>query len=295
VIVVNWNRREDTLRCLASLASVPRPPIDVFVVDNGSSDGSVAAIREAYPATRLLVSERNLGFAEGNNLAIQAALDAGYDFLLLLNNDTIVARDAVEQLLQPMSADPSLGVVSGAVCYLARPDVVWSAGGQINWRDGSVTSDHYGAPLGRLPTAPWQVEHVTGCCMLVRAQAVRDAGLLDPRFFMYYEETEWCVRIARAGYRIVVNPQALIWHAIDPVAQEGSARIAYYMTRNHLLFLRATHAPARAWAITIGRQLRTVASLAVRSHSPGRRQGRVPMLRALRDFALGRFGPLPEA
>jgi GT2 family glycosyltransferase len=127
--------------------------------------------------------------------------------------------------------------------------------------------------------------------MLVRAAAIARAGQLDARFFMYYEETEWCVRIARHGYAIVVIPVARVWHAIDPAAQAGSPAIAYYMTRNHLLFLRATGASLRAWVSTLYGQLRTIASLYLGRHSPARVRGRVPMIQALRDFLLGRFGP----
>lgn len=290
-IVVNWNRKDDTLRCLASLARAAVPPVDVFLVDNASTDGSVAAVRAAFPDVTLLENERNLGFAEGNNVAIRAALAAGYPYLLLLNNDATIAPDAVERLLRPLIADPWVGVTSPAICYMDAPERVWSAGGAIERRRGAVSSAHLDRPAAEMPPAPFAVDHVSGCCMLVRAAAVAAAGLLDARFFMYYEETEWCARLARAGYRLVVEPRARAWHAIVPSAQEGSPAIAYYMTRNHLLFLLATAAPLSAWLYTLGTQLRTVASLFLRRHSPGRTRGRVPMLLALRDFARGHFGP----
>jgi GT2 family glycosyltransferase len=108
---------------------------------------------------------------------------------------------------------------------------------------------------------------------------------------MYYEETEWCVRITRRGDLIRVVPQAIIWHDIDPERQAGTPAIAYYMTRNHLLFLKATHAPLSAWFYTLYRQARTVASLVLKPTSEARRRGRRPMLLAMRDFALGQFGP----
>jgi GT2 family glycosyltransferase len=145
--------------------------------------------------------------------------------------------------------------------------------------------------VSELPTQQYEVDHVTGCAMLVRSEAIARAGLLDSRFFMYYEETEWCARIARHGYRLVVVPQARVLHAISPEAQVGSPAIAYYMTRNHLLFLRATHAPVGAWVYTVSQQVRTLASLFLTRATPARKRGRVPMLRAMRDFALGRFGP----
>lgn len=289
-IVVNWNRWSDTLRCLASLKASTGVDLSIVVVDNASTDGSRAAIELAYPDVEIMRNDANLGFAEGNNVAIRRLLRRGIPYLLLLNNDAIVAPDAIARLVAPLEVNAALGVTSGAVCYFSRPDTVWSAGGRIDWRTGAVGSDWYGADIAELPADPWSVDHVTGCCMLVRGSAIVRAGMLDPRFFMYYEETEWCARLTRAGYGILVVPDARVWHAIDPDAQEGSRSIAYYMTRNHLLFLRAARAPARAWAVTLYRQVRTIASLFVRPGSVTRMRGRVPMLRAMRDFALGRFG-----
>jgi GT2 family glycosyltransferase len=295
VIIVNWNRKEDTLRCLASLADSTGPRLDAFVVDNASSDGSVNAIRSAYPEARVIRNERNDGFAEGNNVALREVLSANYDYALLLNNDTVVAPTAIKQLFAELRANPGAGVVSPAICYLARPDTVWSAGGRISWSSGEVASAYLDTPLHLLPRAPYGVDHVSGCCMLLRTDAIRAAGLLDPRFFMYYEETEWCVRIARHGHTLWVVPQAVIWHAIEPARQAGSSAIAYYMTRNHLLFLKATRAPLHAWVVTTFRQLRTVASLYIKPSGAARKRGRVPMLRAMRDFACARFGPMTGA
>lgn len=291
-VIVNWNRKDDTLRCLESLARSDDPALDIVLVDNGSHDGSCEVVRTAFPHVRLIRNPVNLGFAEGNNVALRQVLSEGYPYVLLLNNDTVVAQDAVRRLLQPLLDDPIIGISGPAICYLDEPDRVWSAGGSIDWTAGTISSDYYNRSTSDLPVGPFAADHVSGCCMLVRTDAIARAGLLDARFFMYYEETEWCVRIARAGYGIVVNPQARIWHAISPRAQEGSPAIAYYMTRNHLLFLRATRAPYRTQVRTLARQVRTAASLFVRPHTPERARGRVPMLLALRDFALGRFGPV---
>jgi GT2 family glycosyltransferase len=290
-VVVNWNRCEDTLRCLASLAATDYPALTTFLVDNASTDGSSEAVRRAFPAVRLIENRQNLGFAEGNNVALREALAEGFPYVLLLNNDATIAPDAIRLLLQPLLDDPTVGLSGPAICYTSEPHRLWSAGGSIDWRRGVVTSPWCDRPLAALPEHPFVVDHISGCAMLIRAKAIAEAGLLDARFFMYYEETEWCARIARLGYRIVVVPAARVWHAISPRTQEGSPAIAYYMTRNQLLFLRATRAGAGAWANTLYRQLRTIASLYLARHSPERIRGRWPMVLALRDFARGRFGP----
>jgi len=290
-IVVNWKRKDDTLRCLASLVAADYPALDVILVDNASHDDTCAAVMTAFPAVRVIENRANLGFAEGNNVALRLALAEGYPYVLLLNNDATIAPDALRLLLQPLTDDPRVGISGPAICYLDDPDRVWSAGGTIDRRSGAVSSERCDQAVTTLPATPYAVDHVSGCAMLIRTAAIARAGLLDARFFMYYEETEWCARIARHGYRIVVVPQARVWHAIAPRAQAGSPAIAYYMTRNHLLFLRATGARPRAWAFTLYRQFRTIGSLYLTRQSPERVRGRVPMLLALRDFALGRFGP----
>jgi GT2 family glycosyltransferase len=291
VIVVNWNRCEDTLRCLASLAAVDYPALTTFLVGNASTDDSVAAVRRDYPAVRLIENSQNLGFAAGNNAAIQIALEQGFPYIFLLNNDATVAPDAIHLLLQPLLDDPRLGVSGPAICYMSVPQRVWSAGGAIDWQRGIVTSDWYDRPLSALPEAPFVVDHISGCAMMIRSAAVAQAGALDPRFFMYFEETEWCARIARHGYGIVVMPQARVWHDIDPLAQTGSPAIAYFMTRNHLLFLRAARARPGTLARALYRHCRALASLYLTRHSPERTRGRWPMVLALRDFVLGHFGP----
>jgi GT2 family glycosyltransferase len=294
IIVLNWNRKDDTLRCLASLERATYPAASVIVVDNASTDGSVEAIRAAFPAARNIENATNLGYAGGNNAGLQAALADGFPFVLVLNNDTVLHPEAVERLVACATSHPGAGIVAPAICYLDHPERVWSAGGTIDWSAGVVSSTYVDQPSGQLPGHPYTVDHVTGCCMLLRAEAVRTSGMIDPRFFLYFEETEWCVRIARHGYEIVVEPAARIWHDIQPAEQEGSPAIAYYMTRNQLLFLNAAQAPLSTRLRAAGRQVRTIASLFVRPHSPARARGRASMLRAMRDHVLRRYGPAPS-
>ena len=139
-----------------------------------------------------------------------------------------------------------------------------------------------------------EVDFVTGCALLARRETIERAGVLDSRFFMYYEETEWCVRAARAGYKILYVPQARVWHKIAPAQQAASPRIRYYMTRNRLLFLRSTRAGARAWLSTLlAEYLRTLASWTVRPRWHDQRAQRRAMIEAIADFARGQFGPAP--
>jgi len=283
IVVLNWNGLADTLACLESMRRLEYPAYEVLVVDNGSSDGSPAAIRERFPDVTLIETGENLGFAGGNNVGIRHALEIGADYVLLLNNDTEVSPDFLSRLVEAAEADSQVGMAGPTIYYYDRPEVIWSAGGEIDWRRGCtrmVGLDE--RDDGQFGGAPREVDFITGCAVLVRATALRQAGLLDERFFMYYEEVEWCVRTRRAGFRIVHVPQAHIWHKIAPSAQSDSPRVHYYMTRNRLLFLKASRAGWQAWMHTLfAEYLRTLISWSVRPR------------RAIGDAWRGQWGQQP--
>jgi hypothetical protein len=292
VIVLNWNGGDDTLACLASLARLDYPAFEVVVVDNGSTDGSVPAVRRRFPEAVLLLNGENLGYTGGNNVGLLHVLDRGLDYALLLNNDTEVAPDFLRILIEAAEADPAVGIAGPMIYYYDRPAVIWSAGGAIDWRRGRtwmVGLDEQ--DTGQFGTEPREVDFVTGCALLVKREVLERVGLLDERFFAYYEETEWCVRARRAGFRVIHVPRAHIWHKISPVAQADSPLVHYYMTRNRLLFLKAAGAGMGAWLYTLVIEyLRTLVSWSVRPRWRGKRQQRAVMAMAVRDFFLGRLG-----
>jgi GT2 family glycosyltransferase len=295
IIVLNWNGLADTLKCLESLVCLDYPDYKVVVVDNGSTDGSPAHIRERFPDVALIENGENLGFAGGNNVGLRWALGQGADYVLLLNNDTEVAKDSLSLLVKAAEADQRIGVAGPTVCYYDRPPIIWSAGGGIDWRRGKTWMMGLNEPdIGQFGEDPREVDFVTGCVLLVRARAVEEVGELDERFFMYYEDTEWCVRIARAGYCIVHVPRAKVWHKISPGEQADSPLIHYYMTRNRLLFLKTTGATVGAWLYTMfAEYLRILVSWSVRSRWRYKRAQRDIMVVALRDFFSTYLGKAP--
>jgi GT2 family glycosyltransferase len=293
IIVLNYNSREDTLDCLRSLEHLTYPNVNVIVVDNDSSDGSAEAVRAEYPHTTLIETGANLGFTGGNNIGVQMALKQGADYIMLLNNDTIVAPDMLDLLIEAMEADPAIGVSGPTIYYYDAPDTIWSAGGSIDWPRGTTSMIGLNEEdRGQFGDAPRPVDFVTGCALLARRDVWERVGLLDDRFFMYYEETEWCVRASRAGYRIVHVPTAMMWHKISIEARAASPRTYYYMTRNRLLFLHRSRAGLGTWLYTWGEYGRTFASWTLRPKWADRRHLRGVMLRAIRDYSSGRFGPL---
>ena len=295
LIVLNWNGRDDTLACLASLAKLEYAACTIIVVDNHSTDDSVMTIRREYPTITLLEANENLGFVGGNNLGIEHAQRTGTDYILLLNNDTEVAPDFLQQMVTVAEADPNVGVVGPTIYYFDQPDVIWSAGGHIDWNEGRTWMMNLDeTDQGQLGHSPRPVAFVTGCALLAKKAVFDRVGLLDQRFFAYYEETEWCTRATRAGYRIVHVPQAKLWHKISYAARDNSPIVSYYMTRNRLLFLQLARAGWRAWAHTLFLEyLRTLVSFSLRPQWRNKRDQRDLMLKAIRDYFAGRFGYVP--
>jgi GT2 family glycosyltransferase len=294
IIVLNWNGLNDTLDCLESLGQLDYKNHKVVVVDNGSVDGSVPGIREQFPGVTIIENGENLGYAGGNNVGLRYAMAQGADYALLLNNDTVVDPAFLGILVDAAEADPAVGIAGPTIYYHERPDVIWSAGGAIDWQRGStrmVGLDE--RDDGQFGVEPRAADFVTGCAMLVRRTMMEKVGPLDERFFAYYEETEWCVRVARAGYKIVHVPLARMWHKISPSARADSPLVHYYMTRNRLLFLKATGAGPGAWLHTlIADYLRTLTSWSVRPKWRGKRSLRRAMWQGIVDFVCGRFGAI---
>lgn len=294
IVVLCYNGIELTLACIESLQRLSYASFDILVVDNASQDGTPAAVRAQFPDVEVIETGANLGFAAGNNVGLRYALDHGYDYALLLNNDTEVAPDLLAVLVAVAEADPAVGVLGPTICYFDHPGLIWSAGGVIDWRRGAASMRGTGERDAGQYRDVADVDFVTGCALLCRRAALEQAGLLDERFFMYYEETEWCVRVARSGLRIVHVPAARVLHKIPLNARFDQEYLAYYMTRNRLLFLAATRARVTTWLhVLIAQDLRTYLSLCLRPKWR-ERAGRVGMRRGWVDFWSGRFGRLVD-
>lgn len=293
ILILCYNGVADTLACLASLAQITYPAADLLVVDNASHDGTPAQVRAQFPHCTVIETGANLGFASGNNVGLRYAQQQQYDYTLLLNNDTEVAPDFLDRLVAVAESDPAIGIVGPTITYYEQPTRIWSAGGTIDWRRGRTFMRGIGEHDRGQYTAPTPVDFVTGAALLCKRAVLDRAGLLDDRFFMYYEETEWCVRAQRAGFRIMYVPDAKVLHKIPIADRIDKPYVAYYMTRNRLLFLQQTGAPLMTWLnALLFQDLRTCVSYTVRPKWRSRRANRDAMLRGLRDFALQRWGRL---
>ena len=292
IIILNWNGLADTLDCLASLSKLDYPAYELIVVDNGSCDDSVNVIRTTCPDIYIIDVGKNLGYVGGNNIGLKYAMQLNADYALLLNNDTKTSLEFLTLLVESAESDPAVGIVGPTIYYFDQPNVIWSAGGRIDWIQGSTRMIGLNEKdQGQFGSTPRSVDFVTGCALLIKMPLISHVGMLDPRFFAYYEETEWCVRVSRAGYKILHVPQAKIWHKISPIAREASPQVHYYMTRNRLLFLRSAKVGVVPWLNTLlldyGRTLLSWTLKPKWRHKASQRQA---MLQAIFDFGRNRFG-----
>jgi len=297
LIVLTWNQRDLTLDCLASLAGLDYPAdrLEVVVVDNGSVDGTAEAVEERYPRVAVLRNGQNLGFAEGNNVGIRYALEGTAEYIMLLNNDTVVDPHMLQELLAVLDAQPDVGIVGPKMLYFDPSDVIWCAGNRIDLQRGSSIRLQAEQPDDESLQEPQDVDFITACGICLRRRVIEEIGLLDPRFFIYYEETDWCTRARAAGWRIQYAPRARLWHKVSAAMGATSPATDYYMTRNVFLFLSKNQRglpKLQALGLTAVRHLLTVAAYTARSHGGQRTRSRNARLLALRDAALGRWGKM---
>jgi hypothetical protein len=292
-IILNTNRREDTLECLHSLATQTYSDQQIIVLDNHSTDGSVQAIQDAFPEVQMIAIQENLGYAGNNNVGIVEALKQQADWILVLNEDTVLAEDCLEKMVQVGESDPQTGIVGPMVYHHNEPGVIQSAG-------GILTKNWNGLHLGQNETdtgqfaEPYVVDWISGCAIMLRRKVIEQVGMLDERFFYYWEETEWCVRTGKAGWRLMLAPEAKIWHKGVQRNYTPKPSLSYYDTRNHLLLLYKHRAPIGAKLSAWFQIVRTLVSWTVRPKWRSKLEHRNAMWRGALDFLRQRFGPMPS-
>jgi GT2 family glycosyltransferase len=238
VILINLNQEHHTRECLRSLRSCSYRSREIVLVDNGSTDGSGFRLRDEFPEVLFIRNEQNLGFAEGNNVGIRFALARGAQYILLLNNDTVVEPHFIEPLVARAQNDSSIAAQSGKILYDVPNDVFWYAGGVLQRNRALVIHRGMGEKERGQYDDDDETDFATGCLMFMTRQALTRIGELDDTYFAYYEDVDWCLRAQDVGYRIVYNAQSKIWHKVSSTSSHDSPLYLYLTMRNKLLFLR---------------------------------------------------------
>lgn len=267
IIIVNWNTKDLLKQCLTSLdENLTELPHEIYVVDNGSTDGSTVMVRSEFPQVNLIENGKNLGFAQANNIAMRAALGR---FFLLLNSDTLVKKGAIEGLLKTMENNPSIGI----------------AGLQLLNGDGTLQNSICSFPSllteltnksllrflfpAKYPgkehkiTTPIEVDAIIGSCMLVRREAVDAVGLLDEDYFFFFEETDWCARMQRAGWKVVFDPRYSIFHLQGKSAARINTRARIEYWRSRYTYFQKHFGVVSQYILQIGLVIRLLISICV--------------------------------
>ncbi|MBS0620669.1 MAG: glycosyltransferase family 2 protein [Verrucomicrobia bacterium] len=245
ILILNWNGKSDTLACLSSLQA--REPHEILVIDNGSTDGSVQEIRARFPHVTVIENGENLGFAEGNNVGIRVALSRGADFLFLLNNDTIVAPDLLEQLLATFETHPEAGIVGAHILLFEAKETLDHLGGKWNPKRGEFDFIGHRTPSGEC-VEPLELDYACGAGLMVRREVIEAIGMLDPRFFLIWEESDFCQRAKRAGFSVLTSPKAHLWHKVS-ASFKGKAHSTYYWWRNRFLYIEKNSPRSEKWRL----------------------------------------------
>ena len=265
IIIVNWNTKDLLLQCLESVyQTIKRVEMEVFVVDNGSMDGSIAAAKGRFPEVKFIQNEINLGFARANNQALSLAKGR---YLLLLNPDTQVKKGTMERLISFMDAHPEAG---GAGAQLLNSD-----GSRQNSIANfpSLATELLNKSLLRwfFPSVfpgkernypePIEVDSVIGACMVVKRDAIEPVGLLDEGYFLFLEETDWCYRMRRTGWKIYHVPQAEIYHfqGKGVEMEKKKARVEYY--RSLYRFFKKNRGRLQWFILLVGSVIKLVVEL----------------------------------
>ena len=294
IIVLTWNGWEDTEACLRSLLPVCNDRTRLLVVDNGSSDGTPAKVRQAFPGVELIENGANLGFPGGNNVGIRRALAAGAEYIVLLNNDTEVDGRFAVELVQAAQRNPAAGMISSLVYVYGSENVIWFAGGSVStWTGRSRHAGYLDVDRGQY-AGDRTIDRPCACALLVTRRFLEVVGLMREDLFLYGEEIDWALRSRKHGFRCILAPRSKVWHKVS--SSTGGSRtpsFLYYATRNSLMVLR-DQAPVggllsrmREWIVLL------VFLGAVLRLNMDRRGGIRNVLHGYRDYREDVTGPRP--
>jgi GT2 family glycosyltransferase len=289
VVILNTNRRNDTLECLQSLSNSTYPNLSIIVLDNASDDGSVEAIQTLFPEVQLVSLTENKGYAGNNNVGVELAIQGGAEWIYVLNEDTLQAHDCIALLVQAGESDPQVGIVGPMVYHHDEPRVIQSAGGLMDshwrsWHSGQNQDDQ--GQFSQVRSVQW----ISGCALMIRRETVEQIGLIDERFFYYQEEIEWCLRARQAGWKILHVPQARLWHKGVQREYNPPANVTYYKIRNGFLLAKKHKAPLRVQAFAWTDTLYTLMAWSINPRWRDKRDHRDAMLHGIRDFMAQKWG-----
>lgn len=259
VVIPAWNQAEITRDCIQSLLASDYDELRVIVVDNGSDDGFADSIQELASNLIIVRSETNRGFARGANLGIQYALKHHPDHLLLLNNDTIVDAHMISALVRTAETHPEYHIFSPLITFFDQPERVWFGGGEWDSRRRLPIHMYARQSVADVPARVFPIDWASGCALFANVAMFQQVGLLDPAFYAYWEDVDWCFRASSLGYRCAVQPEARVVHRVSATfGGKESPQSVYLYMRNRLLVIRKHIGLGQARKSAIGQTVMAV-------------------------------------
>ncbi|MFC1489336.1 glycosyltransferase [Thermodesulfobacteriota bacterium] len=288
VVIVNWNKKNDVLSLLTELQNVPKPGFDVFVVDNASDDGSVAAIRDKFPNVTLIISKINIGGTGGFNRGIDYVCQKNrYKYIWLLDNDSKIKNDTLSELVSEMESDSQIGLSGSRIVDIDNKEMTVETGGNFRWDIiGSV-------PVNRNTTENLfytiDVDYVAICSALVRVEALKQVGLMDDRLFLFWDDMDWGLCFKKHGFKVVTVSKSIVYHGSFTERNRGDVTDYYYGVRNaFLVYTKHTNFTKRA--LIFYRTLKDWVRTYVFFETHNRKYASKLMVTALKDYFNNRWG-----
>ena len=229
VIILNYNGKDTIKNCLDSVFCSNYPDFETVVVDNNSKDGSFEIAKNSFPKFHFIKNKNNDGFAAGNNVGIRFALEKMADYVFLLNNDAVLEKDTLSKLIR-FAENSEAGIFSPVI--LNRKKEIWFSGGTIKW--SKMRAVHSGKRPEK--KVPYKTEYVTGCACLIKKEVFKKTGLFSEDYFLYYEDTDFCIRARKEGFKCMVVPNSKIIH-FEKSESDLSNKI-YWLVLSGLIFFR---------------------------------------------------------
>ena len=233
IVILSYNGADYLGDCLSSLKNVnyPKDQLEVLLIDNASTDNSVQYLKNNWPELKLIVAEKNLGFAAGNNIGFQYAIENNFDYVYLLNQDTVVTADFLQPVVELANTNPWIGAVKSKLLLHQDKEKINSIGNEIHYLGFAFAGGYL---LADTQLTNKEITYPSGACTLFRVSALKDVGLFNPEFFMYHEDADLGWRFWLGGYKVMLAPDSVVYHKYE---FSRSIKKYYYMERNRYLIL----------------------------------------------------------
>ena len=290
VVIVTWNKRDDVLRLLESLTSLDYTSYDIFLVDNASSDGTVYSVQERFPHVCILENAENLGGTGGFNRGLNFVLQEGtYEYVWMLDNDALPESSTLTELVNVAERDSRIAIVGSRIMNPNKRDMIVEVGACIDWRKGDVRPLFRNQPLMEATKECYDVDYVAVCSALVRLDALRRVGLMDPRHFVFWDDMDWGITFRRHGYRVVCSNRSVVYHPAFTEKRGGNLSLLYYGCRNRLLTI-SKHGKGVDRIRSLYFVLRRIGKMIVHYTLSGHREIVKAYVAALCDFIRSKWG-----